>query len=254
MPEAHGFVGLQNYEYVIQSSAFWDYFVHDLVWTVGSVGGEYLVGITTALLLDQEFRGRAIFRGIIIIPWLVPIAVASVVWQWVLDPSYGILDYLLKMTGIISSPVDWLGSPSTAMFSVIFINVWRSFPFFTIMLLASLQAVPREEIEASLIDGAGAVRRFWNIKFPYLKTASSVLIVLNVMWVFNNFSFIWLLTRGGPLSITGTLAIHIYRYAFEDLNFGNASALAVIAIIFLLVIIGLVRFLIEWWKMAREGK
>lgn len=183
LPEAHGFVGLQNYIYVLQSEPFWQYFFHDVVWTFGSVIGEYAVGLTTAVLLDQKIVGRAIFRGIIIIPWLVPIAVASVVWQWILDPSYGIFDYLLKQIGIMHTAVDWLGTPSLAMLSVVLINIWRSFPLYTIMLLASLQAVPKDEINAALIDGAGPFQRFWAIKFPYLKLASVVLVVLNVMWV-----------------------------------------------------------------------
>ena len=252
LPEAHGFVGIQNYLYVLQSEPFWQYFGHDLVWTFGSVIGEYAVGISTAVLLDQKILGRALFRGIIIIPWLVPIAVASVVWTWILDPSYGIFDYLLKQFGLMPTAADWLGAPSLAMLSVVLINIWRSFPLYTIMLLASLQAVPKDEIEAAFIDGAGAFKRFWTIKFPYLRMASVVLVVLNVMWVFNNFSFIWLLTQGGPITATTTPAVQIYVEAFQNLNFGDAAALAVCMIILLVLMFGVFRGFYALWERTRK--
>ena len=252
IPEAHGFVGWQNYAYVLQSEPFWLYVRHDLVWTFGSVIGEYLVGITTAVLLDQKIVARAFFRGIIIVPWLVPIAVASVVWTWILDPSYGIFDYLLKQFGLMPTAADWLGAPSLAMLSVVLINIWRSFPLYTIMLLASLQAVPKDEIEAAFIDGAGAFKRFWTIKFPYLRMASVVLVVLNVMWVFNNFSFIWLLTQGGPITATTTPAVQIYVEAFQNLNFGYAAALAVCMIILLVLMFGVFRGFYALWERTRK--
>jgi len=251
LPAAHGFVGWQNYVYVLRSAPFWLYVRHDVVWTLGSVLGEYVVGMTTAVLLDQKIIGRAFFRGIIIVPWLVPIAVASVVWTWILDPSYGILDYLLKQIGLMPTAVDWLGTPSLAMLSIIFINIWRSFPLYTLMLLASLQAVPKEEIDAALIDGASAFQRFVMVKFPYLKIASIVLVGLNVMWVFNNFSFIWLLTTGGPITATTTPAIEIYQEAFQSFNFGDAAALAVLMILLLFVTFVVVRALFAVWQKLR---
>ncbi len=253
-PLAHGFVGFQNYIYVLTSEPFWLYVRHDMVWTFGSVIGEYIVGITTAVLLDQQIAGRAFFRGIIIVPWLVPIAVASVVWTWILDPSYGIFDYLMRQLGLMHGAVDWLGTPSLAMISVIFINVWRSFPLYTLMLLASLQAVPKDEIEASLIDGASPLQRFWTIKFPYLRLSSLVLVVLNVMWVFNNFSFIWLLTTGGPITATTTPAIEIYENAFQNFNFGYASALAVLMILLILLFFAVISAAYAAWRRARRPR
>ncbi|WP_058308602.1 carbohydrate ABC transporter permease [Gracilibacillus massiliensis] len=227
------FVGFENFLNVIQDPLFWTTVKNSFVYTFGSVGGEYIVGLSTAILLNQKIKGRALFRGIMIIPWVVPIVVAGMTWRWMLNPEYGIVNVLLMNIGLIDQSINWLGSESTAMFSVIWINVWRSFPFYTISFLAVLQTINKSELEAAEIDGANMFQKFWKITFPKLGGISIILIVLHLIWTFNNFDFIWILTEGGPLNATETLAIATYKEAFMKYHYGSASAISVLMVVIL---------------------
>ncbi|MCL6445080.1 MAG: sugar ABC transporter permease [Alicyclobacillus sp.] len=235
MPNLRGFVGLDNYIDVLTDPLFIRALIQGTVWTIGSVVGEYLIGLVTALLLNSKLPGRTIFRALIISPWLVPIVVASLTWKWLLDPNYGYINLLLLRLHLISQPIDWFGGGAIALFTLIVVNVWRSYPFYTLMILASLQVIPNELYESAELDGASSWSKFWFITFPYLKPISLVLVTLNVIWVFDNFDFIWLLTQGGPLHETDSLATLTYEYAFQDFHFGQASALAIIMILILMV-------------------
>jgi multiple sugar transport system permease protein len=175
---------------------------------------------------------------LVLIPWTVPIVIAAMLWRWILDPSYGIANVLLVRTGIIDDSVYWLGQVNTALASSVFINVWRTFPFYTISLLAAMQSVPQELYEAASLDGAGAWQRFLRITMPHLRGVSMALITLHVIWTFNNVDFIWLLTEGGPLHSSETLATLVYRMAFETYQISDAAALSVLMIFFLLAVAG----------------
>ncbi|MDC3418539.1 carbohydrate ABC transporter permease [Aquibacillus salsiterrae] len=248
-PGKEKFVGLDNFISTFQDPLFWTAIKNSIVYTFGSVGGEYVVGLTTAILLNQQIKGRAIFRGIMIIPWVVPIVVAGMTWRWMLNPDYGIINVLLMNAGVIEQGINWLGSESTAMFSVIWVNVWRSFPFYTISFLAVLQTINKNELEAAEIDGANIFQKFWNITFPKLKGISMILIVLHLIWTFNNFDFIWILTEGGPLNATETLAINTYKEAFMKYHYGTASAISVLMMSILLVMMS-----IYFWLQNKQAK
>ncbi|MGO4539250.1 carbohydrate ABC transporter permease [Paenibacillus sp. 2TAB19] len=221
-----GFSGLSNFKEAVQNEYFLKALWNTVVWTVLSVAGEYAMGLISAVALNQQVKGRALFRAIIIIPWVVPIVIAGMTWTWMLTPDYGIINLWLTKLGIIDQPYYWLGELDTALLTVVFVNVWRSFPFFTISLLAGLQSVSRDMLEAAAIDGAGVRTRFFRIVMPQLKTVSITIIFIHVIWTAVNFDFIWVMTEGGPLYASETLPIMIYRYAMESYNFGNASALA----------------------------
>ncbi|TYP76693.1 carbohydrate ABC transporter permease [Paenibacillus methanolicus] len=222
----NGFAGLANYAEVVKAEYFMTALKNTVIWTVLSVAGEYALGLVSAIALNQNVIGRTIFRGIIIIPWVVPIVIAGMTWTWMLTPDYGILNIWMVKLGIIDQPYYWLGELNTALLTVVFVNIWRSFPFFTISLLAGLQSVSRDMIEAAAIDGAGVRRRFWHIVLPQLKTVSLTIIFIHIIWTAVNFDFIWVMTEGGPLHSSETLPIMIYRYAMQEYNFGQASALA----------------------------
>lgn len=221
-----GFAGWDNYLAVIRHENFTVALKNTFIWTLLSVAGEYMLGIISAIALNQRVKGRAIFRGIIIIPWVVPIVVAGLTWQWILAPDYGILNILLVKMGIMDKPYYWLGEMNTALLAVTFVNIWRSFPFYTISLLAALQSVPRDIVEAAAIDGAGVWTRFFKITLPQLKTVSMVLVFIHIVWTAINFDFIWVMTEGGPFNATETLPIMIYRFAMKNYEIGSASALA----------------------------
>lgn len=236
------FAGWENYKTVIQHENFPSALKHTVVWTVLSVLGEYLLGIISAVALNQPLKFRGIFRGILIIPWVVPIVVAGLTWQWMLAPDYGILNIALVKLGIIAKPYYWLGEINTALLAVTFVNIWRSFPFYTISLLAGLQSVSKEMIEAAAMDGAGVMVRFFRIVLPQLKSVSIVLIFVHIIWTAINFDFIWVMTEGGPFNSTETLPVMIYRYAMKEYDIGSASALASMMLGFMMV-----AFLMFYW-------
>jgi multiple sugar transport system permease protein len=242
-----GFAGLSNYAAVLQNENFQSALLHTFIWTILSVAGEYVFGLITALALNQNIRCRALFRGIIIIPWVVPIVIAGMTWTWMLDPSYGIINYWLVKIGIIAQPINWLGQMNTALYAVIFVNIWRSFPFYTISLLAGLQSVSKDILEAAAIDGAGVRVRFFKVVLPQLKSISLTIIFLHLIWTAINFDFIWVMTEGGPLYATETLPIQIFRYAMQTYNFGYASALASMMLGFMMT-----AFLLYYFMSVRK--
>ncbi len=232
---SQGFSGWENYKLVIQHENFVSSLQHTVVWTMLSVLGEFLLGMISAVALNQPIKGRAFFRGIIIIPWVVPIVVAGLTWQWMLAPDFGIINIMMVKLGIIDKPYYWLGEVQTALLAVTFVNIWRSFPFYTISLLAGLQSVSKEMIEAAAIDGAGVLTRFFKIVLPQLKSVSLVLVFVHLIWTAINFDFIWVMTEGGPFNSTETLPVMIYRYALKEYDVGAASALASMMLGFMMV-------------------
>lgn len=225
-PSVKGFAGLDNYRDVFKMEYFGQALVNTVIWTVLSVAGEYVLGLVSALALNQPVRGRAVFRGIIVIPWVVPIVVAGLTWTWLLTPDYGILNIWMVQLGILKQKYYWLGEMNTALLTVTFVNIWRSFPFYTVSLLAGMQSIPKEMLEAAAIDGAGIWKRFRYIVMPELKTVSITIIVMHIIWTSINFDFIWVMTQGGPLHTSETLPILIYRLAMKEYNYGAASALS----------------------------
>lgn len=247
-PLTTGFAGFDNFLYVLQNEQFLPALWHTFVWTALSVVGEYVLGLTSALALMQPVRGRAIFRGIIVIPWVIPIVVAGLNWLWLLNPDYGIINHWLVGLGLLDQPRDWVGGIDTALLTVTFVNVWRSFPFYTIALLAALMAVPRDLHEAAALDGAGPVRRFWVVTMPHLKAVSLTLIFVHIISNAINFDFIWVMTQGGPLNASQTLPIMIYKYAMQDFDVGAACALASMMMSFLAT-----AFIVYFYAMRRRG-
>lgn len=231
-----GFAGLANFKKVISDEHFGQALVNTVVWTVFSVLFEYIMGLGTAVLLNQDIKGRGIFRIFVFIPWLVPIIVAGMTWSWILNPDFGILNSLLIHLNLIKEPINFLGDKNISMATVVFINVWRSFPYYTISILAALQSIPKDIQEASSIDGAGIMKRFFKITLPQLKTVSLVLVFIHIIWTSINFDFIWILTQGGPNYATETLPLMIYRYSMRLFDVGAASALSTIMIVFMTIL------------------
>ncbi|CAB3800385.1 carbohydrate ABC transporter permease [Pararobbsia alpina] len=248
-PTVAGFAGLENYRTILDDDQFWPALRNTSIWTGVSVAGEYALGLLSAVALAQPIRGRAIFRGVIIIPWVIPIVVAGLDWTWMLTPDYGVINLWLVKLGVLDKPHFWLGDMGTALFTVTFVNIWRSFPFYTISLLAALQAVPPELHEAAAIDGAGPIRRFFAITMPHLKTVSFTLIFIHVIWTAINFDFIWVMTEGGPLNASLTLPIMIYRYAMQDYDIGAACALASMSMGFMAT-----AFFVYYYGVMRRSK
>ena len=176
---------------MLEDEDFWPSLWRTCEWTVVSVAGEYALGLASAVALAEPIRARSLFRAIVIIPWVIPIVVAGLNWTWMLTPDYGVAQHLDGQTGADGEAVSiGLGNLDSALLTVSFVNIWRSFPFYTISLLAALLAVPREILESAAMDGAGPFRRFVYITMPELKTVSLTLVFLHIIWTAINFDFI----------------------------------------------------------------
>jgi multiple sugar transport system permease protein len=222
------FIGLDNYGALVASPAFWAIVAHSLIWTAFSVALQIIAGLVMALFLNQAFIGRAFFRGLFLLPWVIPVVVVSVIWKWILNDLYGVAGYLLEYVYPPWAHLAWFSDPTLALATLIAINVWRGAPFAMVILLAGLQTVPRDQLEAARIDGANAIQQFWHVTVPHLRRILLIVALVFALFNFNNFDLIYLTTQGGPLDLTMTLPVKTYEVAFKGLEVGQSSALAVI--------------------------
>lgn len=236
---ADGFAGLENYRQLFSDPIFWSVTVRTLEWTLWVVVLTTLISLPTAIALNLEFPGRKIARGLLIIPWAASLMINAIVWRWIFDGQYSIITYTLLRLGIIKHQIVWLGTPEMAFIVIVFVGILVSIPFTTMSLLAGLQSIPSEEYEAGAVDGANFWMSLWHITLPNLRQPLTVTTLLNVIYVFNSFPIIWILTQGGPSFKTDILVTYLYKQAFEYSNFGGASAMAVITFVILVVIASL---------------
>jgi multiple sugar transport system permease protein len=222
------FVGLGNFVRLAHSPEFWGALWNGTVFSVATVALQLLAGVGTALLLHARFRGRALVRGIILFPFVVPTIVAVLIWKWMLNDLYGVVNLWLQDLGVAAQPVLWLASPRLAMLTVIAINVWLFFPFITIHVLARLQVIPLEVYESARVDGAGRTQRFRYITLPQLRSTVLLVVLIRGIWMFNKFDSVWLLTEGGPLGATQTLPLLAYLKAFGQYQLGTGAAVATV--------------------------
>ncbi len=232
-------VGFGNYITLFDDPLFWRSFIQTLLFTIGSVVLHFLIGLALALLLNAEInrRFRSLARGILIVPWLLAPTVAGMIWVLMLAP-FGVVNGFLVSIGLVDADANiaWLGSPSTALLSVTAMNVWRAFPFFMVMLLAGLQAIPQQLYEAAQIDGASMVQQFWYVTLPSLRSVIATVVLLDSIWTFRAFDPVFVMTGGGPTNSSEVLATAIYFSSFQNSKFGYASAEAVVMFISLLLI------------------
>jgi multiple sugar transport system permease protein len=219
-----------NYQALAHDTALRQSLWVSLWYTVGGTMPAFLIGLGTALLLNQRFPLRRLLRTLILLPWAVPTVVASFLFLWILNTSYGVLNYLLERAHIISSYIPWLSSTNWSIVGVIIPTVWKSYPFFTLLILAALQGIPRDLYEAARVDGAGKISTFRAVTWPGIRSAAYLAFVLQALWVFREFEVIYPMTAGGPAGSTQTLAIYLYNEAFEYFHMGYASALGMVTI------------------------
>lgn len=231
------FVGFENYLTVLQADYFSNAVWNTVVWTGVNLVVQLVLGLGIALLLNLEFPGRALARGIMLIPWVTPSVVAVLTWRWMYDAQFGIINRLLEAARIIDRGVAWLGNTHTAMGAVIMESVWKGTPFVFVMLLAALQAVPTELFDAAKVDGANALGRLRYVTLPTIMPTMAIAATLTTIYTFNNFNTIWLMTEGGPLRATETMTILVYKQAFQAFNMGQATAIGVITFLVLMVFV-----------------
>lgn len=229
------FVGLQNYIQVFSTNEFWVSLRNNLVWALGTLSIQIVLGVGLALLLNREFKGRNIVRGAVLFPYMVPTIVAVFNFRWMLNATYGVINYLIVLTPFRSEPVSFF-SQDLALFTAIMLGVWRFTPFVVITVLARLQTIPPSLYEAAELDGAYSLAKFRYVTWPQIYSILVVVILLRGVWMFYKFAPIYMLTGGGPGISTQILPIYAYRQAFRGLNFGFSAAIANIMFVLLLVV------------------
>ena len=188
-------LGLANYDRVLHQQALWDAFGHSAVYTIGSLAPAFLAGLLFALLFHRAFPARRWLRSLLLLPWAVPGVVVSITFLWMLDASYGVFNAILRDLGVTGSDIAWFVDARTAMAAVIVPTVWKSFPFFTITLLAALQSIPSSLYEAARVDGASAWQQFVHVTWPGIKRPALLAVLLNALWTFREFDIIYAATR-----------------------------------------------------------
>ncbi len=227
-------VGFDNYAELLASGDFWSALKANVIWTVGTLVLQIVFGVGMALLLHQNLWFRSLARSLILFPYFVSTVVAVLIWRWLFNDLYGILNHMLMGAGVVDMPVDWLGTMPNAMISVIFVGAWKYFPFVVIAVLARLQTIPEPLYEAARIDGAGPIARFFDITLPQLRSVLVVIVMLRAIWDFKEFDLIYLMTGGGPVTATQTLPLLVYKEAFSLNEMGMASAYAVVMMLIML--------------------
>ena len=221
------FVGFENYVRLASDGFFQRAVWNSVISTFGSVIFKLILGMAMALVLTSKIRFRNLFTGLLLIPWVAPTVVSALNFLWIYDGSLGVLNYVLvKVLGILPQGVGWLSEAGTAMAAVIFVNIWRGFPFFGITFLAGMKAIPSELYEAASVDGANAFQRFIHVTLPGLRNIAIIVVLLSTIWTFNDFAIVYILTKGGPGGATMVLPVFTYEMAFGAQRLGDAIAVA----------------------------
>jgi ABC-type sugar transport system permease subunit len=241
------FVGFRNFEYLAGTATFYSAIWNTVVIVLVSDVLKLLIGLGLALLVHQNLPGRGIFRSFLMLPWAMPAFVAFLTWRVLYQPIGGGINLILTQTGIYPEVIDFLGSRSTAMGSVIVASVWRGFPFWFVSILAALQAVPKELYEAAIVDGASAWQRFWNVTIPSLMPVIIVTTLLSSIWTANGFEHVWLLTAGGPSDATMVFPVLAY-FGMQTQRIGEAAAVSV----YMLPVLGILVIFATSLMMRRE--
>ncbi len=220
------FVGLDNYTRLFQDSRFRQAVGNTIYYTAVSVPLTIFLGLAVALMLNTSIRARGLFRTLFYLPVITPLVIASIIWKWVYNGDYGLLNYYLMKLHLIDEPLLWLADPNLAMPSVIITSVWKGVGFAMVVYLAGLQSIPEDYYDAAKIDGASGWRRLKDITFPLLSSTTLFLFVISILGSFQVFTQIFIMTNGGPLGKTRTIVWYIYQTAFKDYQMGYAAAMA----------------------------
>jgi multiple sugar transport system permease protein len=222
---------LANYDRVLNLKNFWNALKNTIYYTAMSILISFVFGFSLALLLNQKVRGKRLFEVLLLLAWPIPGVVVSLLFMWMFDSNFGIINIILRSLSIIQSNIPWFTNANTAFGAVIVATAWKLYPFFTLMLYAGIQAIPLEYYESAKIDGAGVFARFFHITIPALRQIIAISMMQQILWVFRNYDLIAVLTGGGPGRATETLPMLLYNEAFNYSRMGSATAIGVLGLI-----------------------
>ncbi|MCU1407614.1 MAG: sugar transporter permease [Glaciihabitans sp.] len=222
-------VGLKNFETIFADPTFYTVLGNTVLWVVASIVPQFLIGFAIALWLRRRFRFRGIYQALIFFPWAISGFLIGILFRWMFNSEFGVINDLLAKAGVIDSPVPWLADPTTAMVAVIVANVWYGVTFFAIMILAALQSVPADLFEAAALDGAGKSRTLFQVTIPYIRVTLGLTVLLRVIWIFNFPDIIFGMTGGGPANQTHILTTWMIATTQRG-DYGQASALGLIVV------------------------
>ncbi|MDD3402068.1 MAG: sugar ABC transporter permease [Hespellia sp.] len=246
------FNGIENYIKILTDEKFIKILIITVLWTGINILLQMVIGIGLALFADHLTKGKKFMRVILLIPWIIPGTVTALTWKWMLQADVGIVNYLLMHFNLTGQNILFLSDQNIALMTLILVHVWKAFPFWFLMITASLQNKPVDQIEAAVMDGARYPHILRYIILPHLSPIIASTGVLTTIWTLNYFDLIWLMTKGGPMDATSTLPIYTYRLAFEFNDFGRSAALAVVSLLVVsLVCIPYVRKMFQ--NMKEEG-
>lgn len=245
------FVGFNNITDRLTAPEFWRVVGQTFVFVAGTTGGSFLLALAMALALNAPIRAVAFWRSALLIPWLLPGVVVSMLWAWILNTNYGLLNGVIALLGG-DGTTNWLNSPVFAMIGVVLAKVWTTFPWMAVLLLAALQAVPEEVHDASAVDGARGWKKQWYVILPQIKPAIALALLLEGIWGFQHFEIPYVMTGGGPVGSTTTLSVDVYKSAFERFDLGEAGS---VGVLWSALMAGLViAYLVYTIKQEREAK
>lgn len=228
------FVGLDNFVTLISDPVFPSVLGSTLVWVVGSLVPQFVIGFLIALALWKRFPFRGLYQALVFFPWAVSGFLIGMLFRWMFNAEFGVVNDLLLKAGLIDAPLPWLADPDLAMVAVLIANIWYGVTFFAIMILAALQSVPDDVLEAASLDGAGRVRQLFLIIIPYISTTLFLVVLLRVIWIFNFPDIIYAMTGGGPANQTHIITTWMINFTQQG-NYGLASALGFIVMTILVV-------------------
>jgi multiple sugar transport system permease protein len=221
------FVGIANFVNLWQSDAFRQTFQNAFVFTGSAVALKLVLGISLALLLNQQLWFKRLIRGAVLLPWVIPTALSTLGWWWMFNSLYSVVNWTGIALGLMDPPgPNWLGQKYYAMTAVVLVNIWRGLPFFAICILAGLVSIPKELYEAAEADGAGAMRRFWYITLPMLMPVLAIVVLFSTIFTFSDFNIVYVLTRGGPINSTHLFATLSRQIGLESGQIGQGAAIS----------------------------
>lgn len=229
------FVGLRNYIQIITNSTFLVVLKNSVIFTVGSVFFQFIIGFALAMFLAKKFPLNNFVRGFIVVGWVIPPVVVGTIWKWLLNTDFGLINYFLSQLNLITDNISWLSNPNMAMIGILIANIWLGIPFNMMLLIGGLTGLPQTVFEAAEIDGANWFQKLFYLTIPMLKQTISATLMLGVIYTFKVFALIWVMTGGGPVNATNVLPTWSYQLSFDFFNFSQGAVVANLMFIIMLI-------------------